>query len=1051
MMLSYRSPIQTRSWLTHLLVLASLLLLTACGGGGGGSGPPPEENVTITGIMDDGTDNSPIPDAVCRFLNAAGAEVHSDVTDATGAFRLVVTPDVQGHIVCHPRRTPSLALTTFSSTAGVGAGGSIRSENVTPATTVVADLLRQENPGDPEMRKAELLNDIVAGQDANLAIVVAMAERLYAAMYTQQINASFNGDRGRNGGDGGGSDSDVGGVSGDAGDGADFSPLAQATCEFVVGDRLTAGERVTSAALADFIADGLLNRPDLAVVADQVNAGSDPAAVRDAFSQVFSQGLGQPIATITDAQGRFELPVPPDMAGFIRCTPLDRRELILGSYFRGRRVDETITGQTVTPATTVFSTEIAPYLQDDLAIVQENFRDDKAGLVVRLNGPNLPDGPLIGISLGTETLPADNEVGLVAFAVTALFNAFNKNGWDADFPAAIAHLRQNAGVTAGFLESQGVPTDQSQNLADLVNAAINAAAATLGTDLATAWSSGRINVTVMNDVDGSLIPDAELAVTNTDLFCRNCDGQTDANGQLTLAIDGLGLAATDVEVAISGVPGFDRTLVSTQLVAFATVDLEVRLADPARDAQPPAVAITTPPGATFATNVSSLAIQGTAVDDTAVVQVTWTNDRGGSGTCDGTANWSASDIPLLVGSNRITVTARDAAGNESDAVVVVTYTLPDTTPPTVSISSPAPGTTTNDSALDIAGVASDDATVTQVTWSNDRGGSGVCTGTTNWSASGIPLQEGVNTITVTARDAAGNTATATLPVTYEPLFQLTIQGSGSGSGTVLDNALGINCSIDAGTTSGNCRSSFPDGTAVRLAVDPSGSDQLTAWSNPCSGTGDCTFTLTRNRTVTATIMRSCGEGEISVSPASTDLPEGGGTGAFDVNAPNDCVWNASTNDNWVTLTNSSGVGDGRVQYRVAANPGTTARSGFIGVNGHGHTINQTWSDFIGSWTATNPQENEIARVTIVDNANAGLRVSPTVWCDGGPFCDLPAQSVGDPGGGPISFSYDLGPGSSQTVTLTLQGPTAMQAVNLVRFSTGSGTIEQTFTSNLVPD
>ena len=35
--------------------------------------------------------------------------------------------------------------------------------------------------------------------------------------------------------------------------------------------------------------------------------------------------------------------------------------------------------------------------------------------------------------------------------------------------------------------------------------------------------------------------------------------------------------ATDVEVAVSGVPGFDRTLVTTQLVAFATVDLEVRL------------------------------------------------------------------------------------------------------------------------------------------------------------------------------------------------------------------------------------------------------------------------------------------------------------------------------------------------------------------------------------------------------------------------------------------------------------------------------------------
>jgi hypothetical protein len=56
--------------------------------------------------------------------------------------------------------------------------------------------------------------------------------------------------------------------------------------------------------------------------------------------------------------------------------------------------------------------------------------------------------------------------------------------------------------------------------------------------------------------------------------------------------------------------------------------------------------------------------------------------------------------------------------------------------------------------------------VTQVTWVNDRGGSGTCTGTTSWSASGIALLSGVNIITVTARDAGGNTSTDSLSVTY---------------------------------------------------------------------------------------------------------------------------------------------------------------------------------------------------------------------------------------------------------------------------------------------
>ncbi len=59
--------------------------------------------------------------------------------------------------------------------------------------------------------------------------------------------------------------------------------------------------------------------------------------------------------------------------------------------------------------------------------------------------------------------------------------------------------------------------------------------------------------------------------------------------------------------------------------------------------------------------------------------------------------------------------------------------------------------------------------VTQVTWSNDRGGSGVASGTTSWSVTGIALQSGSNVLTVTARDAANNVGTDTLTVNYTPV------------------------------------------------------------------------------------------------------------------------------------------------------------------------------------------------------------------------------------------------------------------------------------------
>jgi hypothetical protein len=66
----------------------------------------------------------------------------------------------------------------------------------------------------------------------------------------------------------------------------------------------------------------------------------------------------------------------------------------------------------------------------------------------------------------------------------------------------------------------------------------------------------------------------------------------------------------------------------------------------------------------------------------------------------------------------------------------------------------------------LAGTASADAV--KVTWENDHGGNGDAVGTTQWSVpAGIPLQPGLQTITVKARDAAGNVGQAQLAVTYD--------------------------------------------------------------------------------------------------------------------------------------------------------------------------------------------------------------------------------------------------------------------------------------------
>ena len=94
--------------------------------------------------------------------------------------------------------------------------------------------------------------------------------------------------------------------------------------------------------------------------------------------------------------------------------------------------------------------------------------------------------------------------------------------------------------------------------------------------------------------------------------------------------------------------------------------------------QPPASADTTPPSLSIvspaltivATSSATIAVSGTASDNVGVTAVKWSNSTGYSGTASGTGNWSAS-VPLLVGSNVVTIRAFDAAGNSSWRAITV--------------------------------------------------------------------------------------------------------------------------------------------------------------------------------------------------------------------------------------------------------------------------------------------------------------------------------------------------------------------------------------------
>ncbi len=174
------------------------------------------------------------------------------------------------------------------------------------------------------------------------------------------------------------------------------------------------------------------------------------------------------------------------------------------------------------------------------------------------------------------------------------------------------------------------------------------------------------------------------------------------------------------------------------------------------------------------TLASSISLSGSTQGGTGTVTVTWTAGTS-SGTAFGSASaWTISYIPLAAGVNTITVTATAGSSRVSQVLTVTREasspspnpgTGPDTTPPTLTITSPgATSVSTSAAAIVMSGTASDNGGVARVTWSTNTGAAGTASGTANWSC-WIPLLSGLNTITIRAYDAAGNSSWRSVVVT----------------------------------------------------------------------------------------------------------------------------------------------------------------------------------------------------------------------------------------------------------------------------------------------
>lgn len=251
-----------------------------------------------------------------------------------------------------------------------------------------------------------------------------------------------------------------------------------------------------------------------------------------------------------------------------------------------------------------------------------------------------------------------------------------------------------------------------------------------------------------------------IAVYVVGAFADGSSTNATATGTIAWSAPGIQLA-----------PGVNTIQISAQDSSFNISHAFIQITYTPADTNVPTVNITSPTASpTYSTASASINLSGNASDNISVSNVVWSNNRGGSGAATGTTSWSINSIALQAGANVLTVTAVDPSGNQGADIITVTYTPPDTTPPVTTITSPtsSPSYSTSNPLITVGGTASDANGITSVTWSNHRGGSGTALGGTSWSAVNIPLQSGVNIITIIARDPSGNQGPDAISVTYTP-------------------------------------------------------------------------------------------------------------------------------------------------------------------------------------------------------------------------------------------------------------------------------------------
>ena len=640
--------------------------------------------------------------------------------------------------------------------------------------------------------------------------------------------------------------------------------------------------------------------------------------------------------------------------------------------------------------------------------------------------PTLADGPHTLSVTAIDAAGNTSEAALLTLTVATAAPA----------PVADLTVNDNVGATQGNLVNGAVTDDNTPTLSGTTGAgnivAVYDGATLLGTAIAGAngaWSfttgalsngAHTLNVTVTNAAGNTsaatpftLTVDTVAPAASTLVVTNDAANVTVPNGgstnDNTPVLSGTAEAGSTVTV-YDGATALGTVTVGTggawsftsSLLAEGAHALRVTVTDPAGNVSgsttasivvdttaPAAVTLTAsnnngttpvPIASNGSTNDSTPALTGSAEAGSRITITDGTTVLG-STTAGSNGQWSFVTPTLADGAHTLSVTATDAVGNTSSPTTL-TLTVDTTAPAAVTdltVSDNvgaiqgilANGAVTDDNTPTLSGTAEAGAIVvifdgTTALGSTTAGANGA------WSFTTGALSNGVHPLSVTVRDALGNTsaASATVSVTVDTVAPAasTLQVVNDITGTVVANGGSTNDNTPTlnGTAEAGSRVSIFDGGTL-LGTATAGASG--AWSFTTSALTQGTHPLS----VTVTDLAGNVSGSTAATvivdttaPAAvTALAVSNNNGSTPVTIPNGGV----TNDNTPLLS-----GSGEVGARISVYEGTTLLgTATVGSNGQWSLISPTLAS--GPHTLTVTATDAAGNVS--PSVNATLTIDTT--------------------------------------------------------------------------